>query len=194
MPANYIEGETFASLRFDEEAFRGLTLIDCVFTDCVFENCLASRCTLTECRFSGCRIEGLKTEYSQVKFLRLENCTITGVNWGLLLPSGGFGDPLEKLTDCRMKYNFFTDMDLRRFAFSGSLLNGCMFSQCGLGESSFADCDLSQTEFFRCNLAGADFRGARGYKVDVPSCEMKGAKFTMPEAANLLYSLGIEID
>ena len=29
---------------------------------------------------------------------------------------------------------------------------------------------------------------------DVPGCQMKNARFSMPEAVNLLYSLGIKVD
>lgn len=194
MASKYYEGERFHGLALTEARLEGLTLVDCSFTDCLFERCLVSRCVLTECWFDNCRIISPKCEYSQVKFLSLRNCALTGVNWGLLLPSGGFGDPLDKLEACRLKYNFFTEMDLRRFSFAGTSLNECMFTDCGLMESSFADCDLSGTEFFRCDLSGADLREARGYRVDVPSCTLKGARFTLPEAANLLYSLGIRLE
>lgn len=194
MPANYLENERFQGLRFTEEVFEGFTLVDCSFSDCVFERCTALRCVLTECRFQNCRIADLKCEYSQVKFLALEQCSLTGVNWGLLLPSGGFGTPLERLEACRLKYCFFTGMDLRRFSFSGSALQECMFTDCRLGESDFQDCGLGGTEFFRCDLSGADFRQARDYRVDLPSCTVKGAKFSLPEAADLLCSLGIRLD
>ncbi len=194
MPANYYESETFCKLSLMEETFSGLTLVDCTFTDCTFEHCLLTRCTLTECRFINCRISEITSEYSQVKFLSLDNCSLTSVNWGLLLPSGGFGDPLEKLGGCRLKYNFFTGMDLRSFLFAGSSFSGCMFSECNLTEGNFQGCELIETEFFRCNLSGADFRQAQGYKVDVPSCVMKDARFSLPEASNLLYSLGIQLE
>ena len=194
MPASYFEGEKFRGLSFIEERFQGLTLLDCAFQDCVFESCAFLRCVLTECRFLNCRITDPKCEYSQVKFLTLENCSLTGVNWGLLLPTGGFGDPLERMEACRLKYNFFTGIDLRRFSFSGTALQGCMFAECNLMESNFQNCGLHETEFFRCDLTGANFREAVGYKGDVPSCTGKGAKFSLPEAANLLYSLGIQVD
>lgn len=194
MAQKYFENETFHGLSLSEGQAEGFTFVDCAFTGCTFENCRVAHCVFTECRFTGCHISGPKFENSQAKFLTLENCTLTGVNWGLLLPSGGFGQPLEKLDACRMKYSFFTEMDLRKFSFAGSSFQGCMFAGCNLAEGSLQGCDLSETEFFRCDLTGADFRGAVGYKVDVPSCTLKSASFSLPEAANLLYSLGIRLD
>ena len=61
-------------------------------------------------------------------------------------------------------------------------------------KADFNGCKLRDTEFFKCNLEKADFRNATGYNVDVLSCVLKSAKFTYPEAANLLYSLGIELE
>lgn len=190
----YYESEHFHGLNLTGEQLENLTLVDCDFTDCVFESCRLIRCTLTECRFVGCRVTDPKFDYSQAKFLALEDCRLTGVNWGLLMPANGFGEPIDTLTDCRMKYNFFTEIDLRKFLFAGSLLNGCTFADCNLTESSFSDCSLDGTEFFRCDLTAADFRNATGYKVDAPTCTLKRARFTLPEAANLLYSLGIKLE
>ena len=85
-------------------------------------------------------------------------------------------------------------MDFRKFSFAGSAVTSSMFAECKLAEADLSGCDLTDTEFFRCDLSGADFRGARGYKADAPSCTLKGAKFSLPEAANLLYSLGIELE
>lgn len=193
MPS-YYENERFQNLRLTEETVSGKTFVDCDFIDCAFERCQVSRCVLTECRFTRCQILDPKCEYSQVKFLTLEDCGLSGVNWGLLLPTGGFGDPLDRLAGCRLKYCFFTGMDLRRFDFTGSELTGCMFAECNLAESRFSGCGLADTEFLRCSLNDGDFRGAVGYKVDVPSCTLKAARFSLPEAANLLYSLGIRLE
>ena len=179
MPAAYFENERFQDLRLMEETISGKTFVDCDFVGCTFERCQIERCVFTECRFTGCQINDPKCAYSQVKFLSLENCSLSGINWGLLLPTGGFGDPLDKLAACRLKYCFFTEMDLRRF---------------DLTEGNFQGCGLEDTEFLRCNLTGGDFRGATGYKVDVPSCTLKAARFALPEAANLLYSLGIRLE
>lgn len=190
----YYESESFRDLSFAGKLLDNLTLVDCDFSGCTFDRCQLTRCVLTECRFTGCRITDPKFDYSQAKFLALKDCQLTGINWGLLMPANGFGEPIDILTDCRLKYNFFTEMDLRKFSFTGSTLSGGTFADCNLTEASFSDCPLDGTEFFRCDLTAADFRDATGYKVDVPTCTLKRARFTLPEAANLLYSLGIRLE
>ena len=76
-------------------------------------------------------------------------------------------------------------MAFPKFDFSGSSITGSMFAKANLSGSSFYGCDLSDTEFFQ---------QASGYKVDVLSCQVKGAKFSYPEAINLLHYLGISVE
>ena len=194
MPSKYYEGESFRGLSLSGELIDGLTLVDCLFDGCVFEGCKILRCVINSCRFVNCRITDPKTDYSEAKFLVLEGCQLSGVNWGLLVPGNGFGEPLDKLSGCRMKYNFFTEMDLRKFSFSGSELDGCTFADCRLTDSVFTDCRLGGTEFFRCDMNGADFRGASGYRIDVLTCPVKRARFNLPEAADLLHGLGLRLE
>ena len=194
MPSKYYEGEDFQNLTLTEARLEGLTLVDCSFTGCVFERCELVRCALTECRFTRCRVIDPKSESSQVKFLSLQDCALTGVNWSLLLPAGSFGEPLDKLEACRMKYNFFTEVPLRKFSFLGSALTGSLFADCDLTESNFSGCPLEGTEFFRCDLRKADFRGASGYKIDALTNKLKGALFRYPEVTSMLASLGIVIE
>ena len=194
METSYFEGECFENLSFVEESWRGLRFVDCQFQGCSFERCRLSHCSFSECRFSGCKILEPVCDQSEVRFLELDHCELTNVNWSLLLPMNGFGEPIDKIENCQLKYNFFTEMDLRRFSFEGSSLTECMFTGCNLSESRFSGCSLAGTEFFQCSLTCADLRGAQGYRIDVPSCQLKGARLAMPEAVSLLYSLGVRLE
>lgn len=53
--------------------------------------------------------------------------------------------------------------------------------------------ELHETEFYRCDLRKADFRDAAGYKVDILGSRLKDAKFSLPEAVNLLADLKIKL-
>ena len=44
-----------------------------------------------------------------------------------------------------------------------------------------------------CDLRKADFRDATGYKVDILGSRLKDAKFSLPEAVNLLADLKIKL-
>ena len=45
----------------------------------------------------------------------------------------------------------------------------------------------------QCDLRKADFRDATGYKVDILGSRMKDARFSLPEAVNLLADLKIKL-
>ena len=85
-------------------------------------------------------------------------------------------------------------MSLRRFDFSSCALLRSTFGECDLFESRFFGCRLEGTEFFKCDLRRADFREATGYEVDVLTSRMKGARFSFPEAVNLLHSLEVTVE
>ena len=85
-------------------------------------------------------------------------------------------------------------MKLKKFDFSENEIVESLFTECELGESKFKSCNLEKTEFLKSDLRKADFRDASGYEVDIKSCKIKGARFSFPEAINLLNVLEIKID
>ena len=68
-----------------------------------------------------------------------------------------------------------------------------MFAKCDLAGADFAHCDLQDTEFFQCDMRKADFTDAIGYKVDILGSKLQDAKFSLPEAVNLLSDLHIKL-
>ena len=136
----------------------------------------------------------VKTEHTEVKYAEFTDCVLLGVNWALLLPDGWFASPISRLTNCKLKYNHFMNISFKKFDFSGSDLPGSIFADCSLAECSFNGCDLNGTEFYKCDLRKSDFRRATGYQVDILSCKLKGARFSMIEAVNLLRALEIKLE
>ena len=81
-----------------------------------------------------------------------------------------------------------------RFDFSnGNEIVGSMFAKCGMQLADFKGTELHETEFYQCALRKADFRDATGYKVDILGSRLKDAKFSLPEAVNLLADLKIKL-
>lgn len=194
MQNKYFEGEEFENISLAEEVFDRCEFIDCKFVNCSFEDCKVVYCNFSECKFIKCNIIGLGSEYSEVKFIEFDDCILVGINWSSLLPLGRFSKPIQRIVNCKLKYNTFSKMSFRKFCFSDSSITGSMFAECNLIESNFRKCDLSETEFFRCDISKADFRDSTGYRIDIMSNKMKGARFSYPEAINLLYSLGVKIE
>ena len=194
MSERYFENREFSSVELTEETIKYFEFIDCIFIDCTIEKCTLVNCRFSECSFVNCHIADIKSEGSEVNYLTFENCVLSGVNWGLLISSGGFSEPVNKLSGCKLKYNFFTDMNLKKFSFRSNDIAYTTFADCNLSEGSFNGCNLTDTEFFRCDIQKADFRNAVGYKVDVMTCSIGKARFSIPEVYNLLSSLDIKID
>ena len=193
MRAEYREGERFERLTFTEETFYDCDFSDCVFADCTFDSCKLDHSVFTECQFLRCTITNLKTTMSRAKFTDFEDCTLTNIDWMSLQGDGAFADPIESLKGCTLKYNTFTEMNLTKFKFGGNVILRSMFAKCNLVSADFEKCDLLDTEFYQCDLRKASFRDASGYKVDIFGSKLKDAKFSLPEAVNLLNDLQIKL-
>lgn len=188
------EGECLSALSYAGEEWEGYRFTNCLFENCVWESCTLRRCHFVDCRFVGCRVSELTTSRTQMQFSEFTDCSLSGVNWSLLRPESRFADPFRSLKNCRLRYNTFTELELPRTDFRGTDIVRSLFGDCRLSHCDFRGCCLEGTEFFRSDLEKADFRGAEGYQVDVMNCRMKGARFSFPEAMNLLNGLGIEIE
>lgn len=70
---------------------------------------------------------------------------------------------------------------------------GSMFANYEIQMVNFMGTELHETEFYQCDLRKADFRDATGDKVDILGSRLKDAKFSLPEAVNLLADLKIKL-
>jgi len=188
------EYERFTGLSITEQTIENCHFTDCEFIDCSFENCEVRRCSFSECIFKGCRINAIKPLHCHIRSSDFAECRLIGVNWNQWITPNQFSAPFSTITNCRMKYNNFMEMNLIKTDFSGCTITESLFGECRLAESSFNSCELSGTEFFKCDISKADFRNSVGYKIDIATNKMKGARFSFPEAINLLAGLGISIE
>ena len=169
MKETYFEGQVIREKKIQSETMEYFKFIDCDFENCSFEDCKIINCTFVNCKFYNCNIVSLSAQYSEIKNAEFKKCNLIGIHWGGLLPSGKYARALEKIENCYLKYNTFSDMNLKKFDFSGNIIQESLFDECDLKES-------------------------RGYIIDIPSNKLKQAKFSYPEVVSLLDSLEIEID
>lgn len=190
---SYSEQITFQDVILEGETVSDREFTGCRFQNCVLERCKFIRCRFSDCVFSCCRVSELEFKDTILLDCEFEQCHLTGINWSLLV-GGGFMFPIALMKQCHLKYNYFTEMNFLKFNFSQNEILSSLFADCNLSESSFKGCGLEKTEFFRCNMTKADFRESTGYQIDLESCKLKKARFSFPEALNLLNGLGILID
>ena len=150
-----------------ERYCEGERFADLSFTEETFEDCDFTDCVFVDCSFTKCELD--HTTLNECKFARCEK-------------------------ECSLKYNTFTEMNFNRFDFSdGNEIVGSMFAKCEMQLANFKGVELHETEFYQCDLRKADFRDAAGYRVDILGSRLKDAKFSLPEAVNLLADLKIKL-
>ncbi len=190
-------GEEFSGLRLEEGGFHGILFEDCLFADCRFQGLSLHACQFTGCHFARCRLGGLQFDNVQAMGNSFEDCAVLGLDWSALLDPRkqdlGFL-PFDSFARCTLHHCVFFHLDLRKFSFAGCDLSGSFFEGCKLNGAAFPGCLLRGTAFSHNDLSDADFREASEYGFSIEGNQVKGAKFSMPEAVNLLYGLGLEID
>lgn len=189
-----LEGERIEGLTVTGEALSDRTYLECTFVDCIFSEVELRRVTFRDCKMIRCRLESVHGRGSVMERMDFEDCFFSGIQWHEFLSGNRYAELFSSLKRVSMRYCTFAELKLPEIDFSGMQLVGSTFAECELSSASFRGSELDRTEFFRCDLTRADFRDAVGYRVDVPTCKVKDARFSFPEAMNLLGSLGIRID
>ena len=92
-----------------------------------------------------------------------------------------------------LHYCNFSNLNLKKAAFLDSTLKECHFTEACLIEADFHNTDLSGSIFHSTDLFKADFSGAKNYEIDLRVNKVKKAKFSFPEALQLLLGFEIEI-
>lgn len=189
-------GEEFYKLEREEP------LVGCLFEDCYFENCRltqqeVSNCMFSGCRFVSCRIAAPKLKGTQMLACEFENCDLSGMDWLALMDQRklemGFL-PFDSLKGCSLRHCVFFGLDLKGIDLTGADLTGSVFDSCNLESAKFGDCKLGGVTFAQNNMCKADFRGAVDYYFSLEGNRITGARFSLPEAVNLLSALGIVIE
>ena len=156
-----------------------------------------ANCLFTGCRFVSCRIAAPKLRGVQMLSCEFENCDLSGIDWSALMDRRkldmGFL-PFDSLRGCGLRHCVFFGLDLKEMDFSGADLTESVFDGCNLESAKFCGCRLQGTTFSQNNLVKADFRGAEDYYFSLEGNRVTGARFSLPEAVNLLTALGIVID
>lgn len=191
---NYYEDRLFENLNLLDSTAENIEFESCTFKNCRFENTLVKKVKFSLCTFDSCSIINPSDDNSVLVSCNFKGCALYGVNWLSLCSSGRFAKPVEAFKNCNLKYNTFANMNFRRFDFKGNSITVTLFAECDLSDASFYGCDLAKTEFFKCDLKKCDFRDAYGYRIDVLTNSLKGARFCYPEVSNLFESLEIVIE
>jgi len=190
----YFEEQEIKNKQFEDVSYENLEFVECNFTGCQFLNVKLKNCKFKNCRFNNCVLGSISFMYCEAKHLEFINSVLIGIIWNDLKTKGIETAIFRSMKSCTIKYNYFTNLKLVKYDFSGSQFDESYFEECKLTDSKFNGVNLHGTKFIRCDLSGADFRDALEYVIDIADNKLKNAKFSFPEVVSLLSSLNIIID
>lgn len=169
-----IPGESYYKLEFS-----GTDFSNADFSDAEFESCKFIDCNLSNINVSG-------TKFSEVVFIESK---LMGIPF---LHSNPFAIEISFIGSRLISCNF-TEMKLRRTAFTKCELTECFFQESDLSGSDFSDSVFSETLFHNTNLEKCNFSGAQGYSINPVNNNIRKAVFTAPDVLNLLNDFDIKI-
>jgi len=190
-PATDYAGELFRKVRLERGELAGSQ-----FHDCTFEACSFAETSFESCRFVGCLFRDCDLSLAQIRdcsftTARFEQSKLVGVDWTRASwPEVRLGEPLS-FTACALSHSTFIGLNLQGVSFRGCVAVNVDFREADLSAANFARTDLLDSLFQATNLTGADLSRARNYRIDPSQNRIEKARFSLPEAMSLLYSMDI---
>jgi len=181
-----------------DECFEGIihnqAITSKLFEECTFINCNFSHATLKSCKFRYCKF--IRCNLSLVNItscafvdIQFSECKIIGVNWTycelLWMPIIFHKSNISQST--------FMGLKLQSVTISDCIVRECDFRECDLSKAMLTENDFHNTLFGKTNFSHADLTNSINYVIDIRENQLKGAKFSLPEAITLLHSLEIEL-
>ena len=192
-------GATYTDDIFKSLDAQGQSVASCEFYDCRFERCAFVETAFLDCRFVSCQflhcdlsmvqIDG--TAFSATQF---EHSKVMGIDWTRgTWPEIQVKGPLA-FRECVLTHSTFIGLNMKEAQYLACVARDVDFREAILAKADFSDTDLSGSYFINTDLREADFRRAYNYQIDPTQNKIEKAKFTLPEAMSLLYSLDIVLD
>jgi len=185
---SFYTGKSFHVSQSDGTVYHGIECEGCVFSHCVFLNCIFKECRFIDCSFSECTLSAItlnQTIFHEVVFIKSK---IIGMDWTKARSIRGLSFQSSVLD-----YSNFSYIKHPKLLLKDSAVHEVDFTEADLSDSSFNGSDLHRSVFHHTNLSGSSFAGAYNYAIDPTANKVAKARFSLPEAASLLTSLGIEL-
>ena len=164
---------------------------DCTFVKCSFEAAVLSNCRFSDCTFQECNLSLVQITGSSFPSTRFEKSKLMGINWTQgNWASSGFSN-LMGFFDCVLSHSTFIGLELKSIQMKNCMANEVDFRDANLSKADFKGTDLARSLFGNTNLTEANLSQARNYAIDPGNNILKQAKFSLPEAMALLYSMDI---
>ena len=185
------DDRTFKSIQITNSQFRSIEFHECTFLKCVFTETAFQNCRFANCLFQHCDLGLMKVPDSSFSSTHFENSILIGVDWTQAnWQAASLGQPLG-FEKCTLNHSTFIGLYLRKIQMKDCSANNVDFREADLSQVDFGETDFSESLFRGTNLTEADLSRARNYSINPGQNLVKQAKFSLPEAMSLLYSMEI---
>lgn len=183
---------------FHELDLQGATLEagkfhDCRFTRCNFSETVLQRCRFNDCEFIDCNLSLAKLTGSGFTNVTFTGCKLVGIDWAAAYWSAVRMPGALSFDRCVLNDCSFFGLDLRELKLIDSRAFDADFTDAHCEDADFQRTDFRDALFRKTRLARANFSEAQNYRIDIFNNDIKGARFSLPEAIALLDSLDIEL-
>ncbi len=186
------EAQTFKDGEYPEAELRSKEFNDCTFIRCTFTEASFQGCIFRNCKFKDCDLSLIHVKDSIFAGTKFEDCKIVGVNWAeARWTQIGLLDGSIHFSGCAINYSTFIGVNLKKATLTKCSAHDVDFSESNLTGVNCSYTDFMESRFSQTNLTEADFTHATNYTINIQQNKIKGAKFSLPEAMALLYSLEI---
>lgn len=184
----------FKSLQVTQTTYEQVEFVDCTFILSLMTDISFSQCRFKECRFDQCDMSLCAFPHSTFDGCVFRDTKLVGIDWTQAAWTGlKLQEPL-RFDACVLSHSTFIGMKIADLKMTDCISTDVDFREADLTGIDFSGTDLSQSLFHHTNLEGADFRRARNYTIQPEVNRLTKAKFSMPEALSLLYSMDIVLD
>ena len=185
--------QTYTGLEMTGIHIQAATFLDCTFDRCTFSESVFENCRLLDCEFKDCNCSLLQVPGTAISGGRFKNTKLIGVNWSQAdWPGHGIGNPLS-FNKCFLNHSTFLGVHLGAVKLQRCEAINVDFREATISRADFAFTNLKDSLFQSTDLSEADLRYARNYDIDPSQNKILKARFSLPEALALLYSMDIEI-
>jgi len=177
------------NLSLSNRSIRSKSFEECRFKRCSFVSCTFEKCRFIECHFVDCVLSAIKPVNSYFSDVSFKDSKVMGFDWTKTR------DVKSLIFDhCDISYSNFSHLKLPQLQLTDSVAKEVSFIEASLKEGKFTGTDFKKALFHKTDLTKADFRKAKNYLIDFRHNVLKKAKFSFPEAIDLLKCLNIVVD
>jgi uncharacterized protein YjbI with pentapeptide repeats len=185
----FVEDKVFSALTVENLDLTGADFTGCFFKQCRFPGALLRKARFEQCEFDTVDLSNAIVTGCLFIDCKFTGCKLLGINWTQAR------EPLSiELDNCHCDESNFFAVNLAKLQMTGCSFRNADFREAKLTRANLNAGEFSGALFGKTDLSFADMRDCRNYSIDVRDNTIRKAKFSLPEAMNLLSGLDIVLE